>query len=123
MESLEITCQDLECGDDRCSSPMSDNDKEKLSCSEDNEGSSYSLSYSKPDGFDFYYKIEEVLDSERVLPVVNSDCSVDIESGVPEFNVLLGLMERDCRICHLSLRVGGSEMESGIAIRLGWVFL
>lgn len=51
--------------------------------------------------------------------MVNSDCSVDIESGVHEFNFLLGTMERDCRICHLSLQVGGSDMESGNAIQLG----
>lgn len=122
MESFEITCLDLECGDDRCSSSMSDADEEDLSFSDAYEGS-YSRSYSTPDGsidgYNFDCKIEEVLDSKKVLTVVNSNCSVDIESGVHEFNIVSETTERDCRICHLSLQVGGSDMESRIAIQLG----
>lgn len=122
MERFETTCLDLECGDDRCSS-VSDGDEDSLFCTETYEGSSYSRSYSTPDGsidgYNFNCEDEEVLDSKRVLTVVNSDCSVDIESGVHEFNILLGITERDCRICHLSLQVGCSDMESGIAIQLG----
>lgn len=122
MESFEVNCFDLECGADRCSSSMSDADKESLSFWEAYEGSSSSQSYSTPDGsndgYNFDCEIKEV-DCKRVLTVVNSDCSVDIESGVGEVDILLGTMERDCRICHLSLQVAGSEMESGINIQLG----
>ncbi|XP_074354935.1 uncharacterized protein LOC141693681 isoform X2 [Apium graveolens] len=123
MESFEITCFDLECCHDRCSSSMSNDDEESLVCSEAYEGSSYSRSYSTPDGsidgYNFDCKNEEVLGSKRVLTLVNSDCSVDIESGVHEFNIVLEKTETSCRICHLSLQVGGSDIESGIAIQLG----
>lgn len=48
-----------------------------------------------------------------------SDCSVevDLESGVQESKVHLSKVEKDCRICHLSLE--SSSPETGIAIELG----
>lgn len=49
-----------------------------------------------------------------------SDCSVevDLESGVQETNkVHLAKVEKDCRICHLSLE--STSPENGIAIELG----
>ncbi|KAF5179805.1 RING/FYVE/PHD zinc finger superfamily protein [Thalictrum thalictroides] len=48
-----------------------------------------------------------------------SDCSVevDLESGVQETKVHLPKVEKDCRICHLTLESTNSE--SGIAIELG----
>ncbi|PHU05035.1 hypothetical protein BC332_25857 [Capsicum chinense] len=48
-----------------------------------------------------------------------SECagSVDIENGADESKVHLGEIERDCRICHLSLMSSGNE--SGVAIELG----
>lgn len=124
MESFEITYLDLECGTDDCdSSSMSDDDEESFSFSEAYQGSPLSHLYSTPDGSsDGYYfdnEIEVVLDSKRVLTVANSDCSVDIASVVHDFNVLLETEERDCRICHLSLQVGSTDMESGIVIQLG----
>ncbi|KAK6929434.1 Zinc finger, RING-CH-type [Dillenia turbinata] len=44
-----------------------------------------------------------------------SDCSVKVD--LEEIKVHLGDLERDCRICHLSL--DGSSHESGIPIELG----
>lgn len=48
-----------------------------------------------------------------------SDCSVemDLECGLAEIKVHLAKIERDCRICHLSL--DASNHESGIPIELG----
>ncbi|XP_077238843.1 uncharacterized protein LOC143879987 [Tasmannia lanceolata] len=51
--------------------------------------------------------------------VSESDCcsEVDLESGVPEIKVHLAKVEKDCRICHLSLE--SANHESGIPIELG----
>ncbi|KAG6578436.1 hypothetical protein SDJN03_22884, partial [Cucurbita argyrosperma subsp. sororia] len=48
-----------------------------------------------------------------------SECSLemDLECGLAEIKVHLTKMERDCRICHLSL--DASNQESGIPIELG----
>lgn len=48
-----------------------------------------------------------------------SECSVemDLECGLAEIKVHLAKIERDCRICHLSL--DSSNHESGIPIELG----
>ncbi|RVW60877.1 hypothetical protein CK203_033570 [Vitis vinifera] len=48
-----------------------------------------------------------------------SECSVDVDlgRGVPEIKVHLAKVERDCRICHLSL--DSTNLESGIPIELG----
>lgn len=48
-----------------------------------------------------------------------SECSVEVdpEGGVPEIKVHLAKVERDCRICHLSL--DATNQESGIPIELG----
>ncbi|KAG6602635.1 hypothetical protein SDJN03_07868, partial [Cucurbita argyrosperma subsp. sororia] len=48
-----------------------------------------------------------------------SECSVemDLECGLGEIKVHLAKMERDCRICHLSL--DATNHESGIPIELG----
>nr|DAD28372.1 TPA_asm: hypothetical protein HUJ06_029840 [Nelumbo nucifera] len=48
-----------------------------------------------------------------------SDCSVevDLESGVPEIKVHSAKVDKDCRICHLSLE--STNQESGIPIELG----
>ncbi|XP_073135926.1 uncharacterized protein [Henckelia pumila] len=48
----------------------------------------------------------------------SSDCSVIVENGgVEEIKLHLGMIERDCRICHLSLV--SSSPGSGVAIELG----
>ncbi|KAK1354288.1 E3 ubiquitin-protein like [Heracleum sosnowskyi] len=102
---------------------MSNDDEGSLSFSDAYEGSSYSQFYftldGSSDGYNFDCETKEVLDSKRVLTVGDSDSPVDIESSPGEFNVLLGTTERDCRICHLSLQVGSSDMESGTGIQLG----
>ena len=48
-----------------------------------------------------------------------SECSVEVDlgRGVPEIKVHLAKVERDCRICHLSL--DATNQESGIPIELG----
>ncbi|KAG2730423.1 hypothetical protein I3843_01G285300 [Carya illinoinensis] len=48
-----------------------------------------------------------------------SECSaeMDLERGLPEIKVHLAKVERDCRICHLSL--DASNLESGVPIELG----
>lgn len=48
-----------------------------------------------------------------------SECSVevDLERGLPEVKVHLAKVERDCRICHLTL--DATNHESGIPIELG----
>lgn len=48
-----------------------------------------------------------------------SSCSVevDLESGLPVVKVHLAKVERDCRICHLTL--DATNHESGIPIELG----
>ncbi|KAL2541686.1 RING/FYVE/PHD zinc finger superfamily protein [Abeliophyllum distichum] len=55
----------------------------------------------------------EILVASRIS---SSDCSlVDLETG--ENKMHLGKVERDCRICHLSLV--SSSLETGVAIKLG----
>ncbi|KAM3340738.1 hypothetical protein CQW23_21166 [Capsicum baccatum] len=97
--------------------------------SDADEGSCYSQFYSTADGsnYDDYSfacatesEIGEVMEeSRRVSSVVESDDrSVDLESGIGDTKLLhVGKIERDCRICHLSLVSSGPE--SGIAIELG----
>ncbi|CAL5335029.1 unnamed protein product [Camellia sinensis] len=107
---------DLECGGDggdrRLSSPaVSDGD----------EGSFHSQFYSINDGScdDYGSDLETnvVSDSLWLSSAVDSDYSADIENGVREIKVHLGRVERDCRICQLSLE--STNPESGIAIELG----
>lgn len=62
--------------------------------------------------------LEEAVAEKRRRSSV-SDCSVemDLECGLAEIKVHLAKIERDCRICHLSL--DASNHESGIPIELG----
>ncbi|XP_077216567.1 uncharacterized protein LOC143851126 [Tasmannia lanceolata] len=57
--------------------------------------------------------------SDQNLNSSVSDCcsEVDLESGVLGIKVHLAKVERDCRICHLSLE--SANQESGIPIELG----
>ncbi|KAL2554559.1 RING/FYVE/PHD zinc finger superfamily protein [Forsythia ovata] len=135
MATSEITQVDLECG----GSGGGDGEEEEegnVFFSDADEGSCYSQFYSTVDGDGSYddYSIacgsesgeilkDEVLDSRRASLVADSDsdssdCSVDIENGgFGETKVHLERVERDCRICHLSLV--SSSPESGVAIELG----
>ncbi|KAM7464006.1 hypothetical protein LguiA_032127 [Lonicera macranthoides] len=96
---------DLECGGGRSSAASSDDGS--LCFSDADEGSCYSQFYSTADG-SYDDEIGEVAESRRVSSAAESDCSVE----VGEIKVYMGKVDRDCRICQLSL-------ESGIAIELG----
>lgn len=113
-----MTCLDLESSGGCCLSSTLNDEEESICFSEVDEGSCYSQFYSTADG-SIDYEIDEVLGSRRVSSVAGSDCSVDIENGVHELNFFLKRMERDCRICHLSLQADDSGVESGGAIELG----
>ncbi|KAL0426286.1 UNVERIFIED_CONTAM: hypothetical protein Slati_2803400 [Sesamum latifolium] len=132
MATLEMPHTDLECG--RCSSagvasPTSEEEEEGSVCFSDaDEGSCNSQFYSTAGGDGSYdYSIggsseileDEAFESRRASSAADlSDCSVDIESGgVGEKKVHLGRVDRDCRICHLSLV--SSSPGSGVAIELG----
>lgn len=121
MSSLAVTNLDLECGG---SSAVRDEEEEGSVCfSEAEEGSCYSQFYSTADGsnddYTFDHEIGHVLDSRRVSSVVESECWMDDKNGVAEVKVHLEKVERDCRICQLSLEMDGSDQESGIPIELG----
>ncbi|KAK1354630.1 RING-CH-type domain-containing protein [Heracleum sosnowskyi] len=124
MDSSEMACFDLERGVGLDSSLPNDDDDEVSICfSEVEEGSCYSQFYSTADGsidgYTFGSEIDQVLDSRRGSSVAGSDCSVDIQNGVDDFKIFLERMERDCRICHLSLGADENDGESGVAIELG----
>lgn len=55
--------------------------------------------------------------SEIVKESRSSVSEVDLQCGVPEIKVHLAKVERDCRICHLSLDAGNQD--SGLPIELG----
>ncbi|KAJ9160243.1 hypothetical protein P3X46_025664 [Hevea brasiliensis] len=55
--------------------------------------------------------------SEIVKESRSSVSGVDLDCGVPDIKVHLAKVERDCRICHLSL--DASNQDSGLPIELG----
>ncbi|KAJ6900249.1 hypothetical protein NC652_026390 [Populus alba x Populus x berolinensis] len=55
--------------------------------------------------------------SEIVKERGSSVSEVDLEHGTPEIKLHLAKVERDCRICHLSLVAG--SLEGGLPIELG----
>lgn len=128
MASVDVSNVDLEAGPGagghsrRCSGSGS-----SVCFSDADEGSCYSQFYSTADGsnYDDYSfacatesEIGEVMEvSRRVSSVAESDRSVDLENGIGETKFHVGTIERDCRICHLSLVSSGPE--SGFAIELG----
>lgn len=119
MGSLEITCPDSECGSGCCFSVTTNGDNDEINCiSEAEEGSFYSLSSSTTDssnhGYKFDSEVDHVLHSGTLSSVVGLDCRIDIGDGVEEVKIFPGTIERDCRICKLSL-----DLESGIAVELG----
>ncbi|XP_060210821.1 uncharacterized protein LOC132637805 [Lycium barbarum] len=60
-----------------------------------------------------------MVESRRVSSVAESDRSVDLENGNGETKLHVEkIIERDCRICHLSLLSSGTP-ESGVAIEFG----
>lgn len=130
MANVDVTHVDLEAGagadagghSRRCSGSGS-----SVCFSDADEGSCYSQFYSTADGsnYDDYSfacatesEIGEVMEeSRRVSSVAESDRSVDLENGIGETKLHVDKIERDCRICHLSLVSSGPE--SGFAIELG----
>ncbi|KAK1365463.1 RING-CH-type domain-containing protein [Heracleum sosnowskyi] len=116
MSSLAMTHLDLECG-----GGGSDEEEEGSVCF--SEGSCYSQFYSTADGsnddYTFDHEIGQVLDSRRVSSVVESECWVDDKNGIVQVKVHLDKVERDCRICQLSLDMDATDQENGIPIELG----
>lgn len=62
-------------------------------------------------------EIVGVSDKERRSSVSECSVEVDLECGAPEIKLHLAKVERDCRICHLSM--DASNQDSGIPIELG----
>ncbi|KAL6534334.1 hypothetical protein OROHE_013259 [Orobanche hederae] len=136
MSSLELTHIDLECG--RRSSGVGDSgaiseEEEDSVCFSD--GSCNSQFYSVADGdgsYDDYtfgrgseIQEDEALESRKASSVAaaaadpSDEKSVDLESG-EEGKASMRNLERDCRICHLSLISSSPGFDgSGIAIELG----
>ncbi|XP_073062978.1 uncharacterized protein [Primulina eburnea] len=88
---------------------------------EDEEGSvCFSDAYSTGDGETSYDEILEAgaLESRKASSMADSsDCSVDIDVESGEKKVNISRIERDCRICHLSLVSRSPGL--GVAIELG----
>lgn len=135
MAALEMSHVDLECG---CRSSgggggaTSDEEEEEGSVcfSDADEGSCNSQFYSTADGdgsnYDDYSFAcgseileDEALESRRASSAADPCGFVDLESGGGGRMkaARVGDVERDCRICHLSLV--SSSPSSGIAIELG----
>lgn len=62
-------------------------------------------------------EIVGVSDKERGSSGSECSAEVHLERGLPEIKVHLAKVERDCRICHLSL--DAANLESGVPIELG----
>lgn len=130
MSAVAMSHVDLEQGNHhrRSGTGGSDTSVEGSICFSDaDEGSCYSLFYSTAGGsmydeyrFDYVsdHEIGRVSGSRRASSA--SDCSVEAgnDGAVREIKVHLAKVERDCRICHLSLESSNNN-ESGIAIELG----
>ncbi|KAL6987699.1 hypothetical protein U1Q18_013448 [Sarracenia purpurea var. burkii] len=132
MSSVETSVVDLECGGGRLLSSSAGvgdgggSDNESICFSDADEGSCYSQFYSIADGsYDDYSfacasdrEAGGVSNSRKVSSAAESDCSIEIENVGREIKLHLDeKVERDCRICHLSLE--STNPDSGIAIELG----
>lgn len=62
-------------------------------------------------------EIVGVLDKGRRSSASECSVEVDLEAGVQETKLHLSKIEKDCRICHLSL--DATNQESGLPIELG----
>lgn len=130
MASSEISSIDLECGR-RTGGEGANKEEGSLYSSDAEDGSCYSQIYSTADGdgsFDDYNfacgsghsenLVAEKSGYGRNSSVGNSsDCSSVVDMEIGENKMHLGKVERDCRICHLSLV--HSSPETGDAIELG----
>ncbi|KAL3839454.1 hypothetical protein ACJIZ3_024045 [Penstemon smallii] len=106
MSTLQMSHVDLECG--RRSSAVEE-EEGSVCFSDADEGSCNSQFYSTADGDGSYddYCGSEILEDE----------GLDLENGEKKLNLGIGVIERDCRICHLSLV--SSSPGSGVAMELG----
>ncbi|KAK6943569.1 Zinc finger, RING-CH-type [Dillenia turbinata] len=122
MSAVGMSEVDLEEGH-RCSSDGSGDGS--LCFWDSDEGSSYSQFYSTFGGsYDEYGfacvsdpEIGGVSGSQRISSA--SDCSIEVvnDGEITEIKVHLAKVEKDCRICHLSLE--SVNHEAGIPIELG----
>lgn len=93
-----------------------------LECSGHSRRSSVSVSFSDTDKGSCYSQVCSAADGSNQEDYSyargsESAGSVNIEIGEDESKVHLGEVEKDCRICHLSLVSSGNEY--GVAIELG----
>ncbi|KAK6943054.1 Zinc finger, RING-CH-type [Dillenia turbinata] len=122
MSALDMCEVHIEEGHRRSSDGSGDG---SLCFSDSDEGSSYSQFYSTFGGsYDEYRfacvsdpEIGGVSDSRRISSA--SDCSIEVvnDGEITEIKVHLAKVEKDCRICHLSL--DSVNHEAGIPIELG----
>ncbi|GER54400.1 RING/FYVE/PHD zinc finger superfamily protein [Striga asiatica] len=125
MSTLEITHIDLEIGRRSSGGGAAEEEEEEVESVCFSDGSSNSQFYSTIDGDGSYddYSFacgSEILEggalvSRKASSVADTCESVDLEYGEKKEN--LGDLERDCRICHLSLI--SSSPGSGVPIELG----
>ncbi|XP_072954143.1 uncharacterized protein [Typha angustifolia] len=122
----EKSCEDIEAGPHQCTE-VSDDSDDSL-CFSDAEDRSW---HSRHDSNCAGSGLEDHLSSAASIHEVGggirepcriscvSDCSleVDLENGLSEIKLNPDKVERDCRICHLTLETAASE--SGVAIVLG----
>ncbi|KAG8376975.1 hypothetical protein BUALT_Bualt09G0120200 [Buddleja alternifolia] len=125
MAALEMSHVDLECGrrssgGGAASEETAAAEEEGSVCFSDaDEGSCNSQFYSTADGEGSYddYSFENLEEPRRDSSAADSSEYMDIENGLDEKETHLESVERDCRICHLSLV--SCSPGSGIAIELG----
>ncbi|XP_074349003.1 uncharacterized protein LOC141688788 [Apium graveolens] len=110
-----MTCHDCGCS---CDCVSNDGKEENLCFSKTAEVTSSSQFYTVADGsnldYNSDYEFDQVSQSRSGSSVGDTDCVIDIENGVEEVRISVEKMERECRICMMSL-----DSESGIAIELG----
>ncbi|XP_010905985.1 uncharacterized protein [Elaeis guineensis] len=114
---------DVEAGPHR---PATDDSDDSL-CFSDAEDQSWHSPYnsnragSAYDEYRFsgssHHEIDGVPESCRKSCASDRSVETDLESGIPEIKANKDRVEKDCRICHLSLE--GAAPESGIPIVLG----
>ncbi|KAK4396174.1 hypothetical protein Sango_1454000 [Sesamum angolense] len=133
MATLEMSHIDLECGyrssgggrGSGVTSEVEEEEEGSVCFSDADDGSCHSQFYSTADGdgsYDDYsfacgseILVDGAMESRRVSSVADPSDSLDLESGDKKGHS--GSLDRDCRICHLSLV--SSSPGSGIPIELG----
>ncbi|OVA17723.1 zinc finger protein [Macleaya cordata] len=123
---VEKSHGDIEQGGHRRSVCESDGGSDGSLCFSDAEDRSWHSPFDSNGGGSYDdFRLSNVSDPEigrvsepnRNSSVSDHSVEVDLEPGVPEIKVHLAKVEKDCRICHLSLE--STNPESGIPIELG----